>query len=426
MRFGPGVTTGVKGVGLVMSDKYKSDMHLTQELIPFYKAILGERWWEHQREPQIVKGNKFTTVPKNAKTDRGICIEPTLNVYAQLGLGTFLKSRLKRFGVDLFDQSRNQYLAKVAMRKNLCTVDLSRASDSLCIAAVFKLLPPRWFELFDLFRSKYTTMPSGEDVTLEKFSSMGNGFTFELESLIFSSIVYSIVPKAEHHLCGIYGDDLIFPRNYADDIIERLNFLGFSVNSQKSFLAGNFFESCGSDWFKGQSVRPFYLRKGDSSSKAPYALQIANSLRHFASQQYDGEFCDMRFKELWLTLRSMIGGKWKHAEGPPAFGDSLLHVSEDELTVNKNRSSVGLEGRYVRYVLEKPVQRYRADFFTYLAAFSRAGGSFSVSYSRYGIPEKFVFGESSMTKGFQPRRGFLRSPVLKWGLTNEPLAPYWV
>lgn len=255
-RFGPGATTCVRGVGSTPSDKYDASMHLTYDLIPFYRVILGDNWWRYQRQPEVVPGNKFTTVPKNAKTDRGICVEPTLNIYGQLGVGALLRRRLKRLGIDLTSQERNQKLASLANDWKLATIDLSAASDSLSWKCVMELLPYDWFELLDLFRSSFSLV-EGSYVELEKFSSMGNGYTFELETLIFSAVAFSIVPLHDHHKVAVYGDDIIVPQYAASDVIDALEYLGFKVNGKKSFLAGNFFESCGTDWFSGQNVRPF-------------------------------------------------------------------------------------------------------------------------------------------------------------------------
>ena len=142
---GPGATTGVAGTGTVLSDKYDKPIHLTCDLIPFYKSIVGEQWWEHHRQPiEVVEGNKFTTVPKSAKTDRGICIEPTLNMYLQRGIGQLLRHRLRRFGININKQAEvNRRLASVAHSEELCTIDLSAASDSLAAKLIHHFFPGR-------------------------------------------------------------------------------------------------------------------------------------------------------------------------------------------------------------------------------------------------------------------------------------------
>jgi hypothetical protein len=395
-RFGPGATTGVRGSGSVLSDKYDEEIHLTYELIPFYRAMLGDNWWSYKTKPVVVEGNKFTTVPKNAKTNRGICIEPTLNIYGQLGVGALLRKRLLHSGIDLTTQKRNQHLAEKAYALELATIDLSAASDSVAWGLVLRLFPDDWFELLDVFRSTHTNL-NGLSVELEKFSSMGNGYTFELETLIFASIAKACVPLDEQHLISVYGDDIILPQAYAGAAIDALNFLGFRVNERKSFLAGNFFESCGTDWFKGQNVRPFFLRQGQGS-KIPYSVQIANALRIYASRRLGGLACDSRFQDLWIALYKGSPRSWRKCRVPLEFGDSGFITSESE--AKAPRAQFGLEGRMALHMTLKPVRRRKRTYGRLLAALACP------------VPDIF-------TTGYEPKRGFLREPVPKKAIVSR-------
>jgi hypothetical protein len=393
MRFGPGASTGVRGIGSVASDKYDEEIHLTASLIPFFRSIVGDRWWEHQNSCHtVVDGNRFTTVPKSAKTDRGICVEPTLNMYVQLGIGAILRSRLKHFGIDLSDQGVNRDLAKRAYSDNLCTIDLSAASDSLSWGLITRFFPERWVDLLDLARSPKTKLPDGSYVELEKISSMGNGYTFELETLVFYAVCMTMVPIDEMCDVNVYGDDIICPRKYSASVIDALEFLGFKVNTQKSFLAGNFFESCGTDWFKGHNVRPFYLKGG--SGNIPYPLSIANALRVYASRRMDNQFCDARFRRLWLEIYCTIPVIWKKCKVPLCFGDVGVIVSRQEAT-NVSRARDGIEGYAVLHMVQRPVKIRKQTFGFLLSILARR------------VPPEY----SLPTKGFEPRRGLLRLPV---------------
>ena len=395
-RFGPGATTGVRGSGSVLSDKYDEEIHLTHSLIPFYRAMLGDTWWSQQAKPIVVEGNRFTTVPKNAKTRRGICIEPTLNIYGQLGVGALLRQRLLRSGTDLSSQLRNQELASSAYSEKLATIDLSAASDSIAWSTVLGLLPLEWFELLDVFRSTHSEV-AGDTVELEKFSSMGNGYTFELETLIFKSISLACVPSEQHHQVSVYGDDIIVPQRYASDVISTLEFLGFSVNTQKSFLAGNFFESCGTDWFRGQNVRPFYLRQ-QQGSKIPYTVQIANALRLYANRVMGGLACDARFKPLWVALYKRVPGAWRKCRVPVTYGDSGLISSLDEARPVSARD--GLQGWVVLHMVLKPRERRKTSLGRLLAALACP------------VPEIATYGR-------EPRRGLLGKPVPRKAIVFE-------
>jgi hypothetical protein len=112
---------------------------------------------------------------------------------------------------------------------------------------------------------------------------MGNGFTFELESLIFYAISLATVmvdngydlDNAKKNV-AVYGDDLIVPAKLYTSLVVNLNFIGFEINADKSFHKGNFFESCGSDFYNGTDVRPFFLKREILTVKDAYFL--CNSL----------------------------------------------------------------------------------------------------------------------------------------------------
>lgn len=243
----------------------------------------------------VVSGNRITTVPKNAKTDRTIAIEPDLNMYLQKGIGGVIRQRLRRVNVDLNDQSLNQRLACIgSVTGKLATLDLKAASDSVSIELVRRLLPFDWFEAMDLVRSHEGTMPSGEVVTFQKFSSMGNGFTFELESLIFWALCSSVTDSCLdfEHPVAVYGDDLVVPVSAAGFCEELLSYCGFDLNFEKSFVAGPFRESCGKHYFRGVDVTPFYIR--DEIKTIPRLYWYANSLRRWAARSVDG-YADPRY-----------------------------------------------------------------------------------------------------------------------------------
>lgn len=205
----------------------------------------------------IVNGNKMTTVPKDSSTDRVICIEPTFNLFLQKGVGSFVRRQLKKFGVDLDDQSRNQDLARLAYELGLATLDLSSASDTICEALVKLLLPLDWWLYLDLIRSHFTRLSKKTGWHRNaKFSSMGNGFTFELESLIF----WALSPESCTEL-AVYGDDIICDQSSSDEYIKILTGVGFSINRAKSFVDGNFFESCGKHFFMGEDVSPCFQKE---------------------------------------------------------------------------------------------------------------------------------------------------------------------
>jgi hypothetical protein len=214
----------------------------------------------------LVCHNKIAFVPKTALVHRTIAAEPTLLTYLQKGIDLELRSALNRVGLDLSEQEPNQHLAWQGSFPDeadpYCTIDLSSASDTLATEVVRELLPPEWFELLDKCRSKNFLMPDGTSGRYEKFTSMGNGFCFPLQTLIFSSICHAAY--AERGLASdfrVYGDDIIVRKSAFDRVIALLRFFGFVPNVRKTFCEGPFRESCGADWHSGLDVRPIFLDK---------------------------------------------------------------------------------------------------------------------------------------------------------------------
>jgi hypothetical protein len=101
-------------------------------------------------------------------------------------------------------------------------------------------------------------MLNGLPTRYEKFCSMGNGFCFPLQTLLFASVCFAagMISSQDPYDFRVYGDDIIVRQDRALLVIELLSELGFRLNRDKSFLFGPFRESCGADWYKGQDVRP--------------------------------------------------------------------------------------------------------------------------------------------------------------------------
>jgi hypothetical protein len=182
----------------------------------------------------------------------------------------------------------------------------------------------KWFKLLDIAREKAVRLAPREDYReLEMFCSMGNAFTFPLECVIFLSVVLSVVGDDRSNI-AVFGDDIICPQEHAAEVIRRLEFIGFKVNLSKTFLAGRFFESCGTDWHSGQNVRPFYLRADPSEELVPQSLIAANRLRSWLVQVYG--YCPARYRELWQWCVDQIPHPWKIPVSPQ-LGDTGYHVA---------------------------------------------------------------------------------------------------
>jgi len=306
----------------------------------------------------VVPGNKITFVPKSALTERSIAIEPRMNIFAQLGLGALIRQRLKkRAGLDLDTQVPSQELAWVGSKfGTVATIDLSSASDTLAREVVRDLLPPLWLTALEWCRSKSGTYRAHK-IVYEKFSSMGNGYTFELESMIFYALALSCAEycREDKTLVRVFGDDIAYPTRSVDLLVEVLGYCGFSVNRRKSFTSGVFRESCGADYFNGVNVRP-YLQE-ETLQNVETLFRLANGIRRAACRRNLGFGYDGRYRRAWVavvqripsSLRS-IRGPWRIAEGSRSFDvesdDGYLASDLDEAMCSRfvRFSRNGLEG----------------------------------------------------------------------------------
>jgi hypothetical protein len=319
-RYGPGATSSVAGNDVVASKKYTCSMHVTPRLYPYWRSLVPRS----ASDIELKASSRVTFVPKTSKTDRAIAIEPHLNIYVQLGIGALLKRKLRHYGINLDHQATvNRRLAKDAIHRGLATVDLSSASDTISRELVWLLLPFEWASLLDLARTEYSTI-QGQEVRLSKFSSMGNGYTFELESIIFLALARA---SGDYEAVS-FGDDIILRRDCFPLLLNALSFLGFNVNKKKTFVAGRFFESCGHDYLDGMMIRPFYL-KGDYHAYSTACIRIANKIRRYSHQRNGGDGCDIRFIRVWSYARRACPVA-STTYVPIGFGDDGLIVNFDE------------------------------------------------------------------------------------------------
>lgn len=359
-EFGPGANTNVKGRVACPRAKLSAGLECSTDLAPTVGAFLSEtpHWTalhshfesedSYRVNVSVVPG-KVIFVPKNAKTDRTIVVEPLLNSFYQKGVGTYFKKVLSRSGVDLTDQTKNQRMAaRGSIDGSLATIDLSMASDCMASELVWSLFPMRWAELLSSLRTSevlvppavsrlvdvdagLVTKPIGGVLRLEKFSSMGNGYTFELESMIFYALAYSVCRTLglRQKDISIYGDDIIVPVPAVPLLRKVLEHCGFAFNTAKSFASGPFRESCGADYLNGFDIRPFY-------QKTPVSERTLFTMHNWFVRS--GEY---QLAELTASLCNPTYAIY----GPDGFGDGHL-VGTFELRKNRRITREGWDGGY--------------------------------------------------------------------------------
>jgi len=344
-RFGPGSDLDTVGSKISSYYKYSGSGSCTPGVLSLFDTLGVEnddRRLDALEECTLTNTSRLTFVPKTAKTDRAICIEPRWNMFFQLGIGDYMSDRLALFGVDVRNQETNKDLARSAYALGLSTIDLSSASDSISKNLVLDLLPDDWSDYLFRLRCSSTNY-RGATYKLEKISSMGNGFTFPLETLIFYGLAYGVGKTLglAPWFINAYGDDLIIPSEGTALLTEVLELLGFSVNTGKSYSSGPFYESCGADFFRGVNVRPIFLK--ERVNNVERAFRLANQITEFARRACNYRGAHARYMVSWsVVLHRIPKSLWLF--GPYGYGDSFIHSPFDRARPYLRPARDGWEG----------------------------------------------------------------------------------
>lgn len=321
-KFGPGSTTSTKKSAACPTNKMAGPLTCSYNLYraPELSSYLREvPHWTNQHSAgfwvdpdgwlcegvylEITPGI-LEFVPKNAKTYRAIVKPPTLNSFVQQGWGRYMTRRLLAAGIDITDQTLNAKLARIgSITGRFATRDLVSASDTNARELVRFLVHSDWYHALSSGRED-SVLYRGKEYIMEKFSSMGNGFTFPLETLIFWAIT-RVVCEGE---ISVYGDDIVCPSEYASEVDRVLSLCGFEVNTEKSYAVGPFRESCGKDYYKGIDIRPYYQKTRVSG----LSLFV---LHNFYYRRGCREYCSAILDLIPETLRIY---------GPDGYGDGHL------------------------------------------------------------------------------------------------------
>lgn len=368
-RFGPGATISDKSRTCLIPDKLSSLPTATRDADFTKYHWYGTAWGRacvsrgHDRW-KIVRGNIYFTVNKDGKIHRACAKGPSINLAYQLGVGKLIRRRLKyTAGIDLRrgQQYHRQAACLASISGHMATIDLSSASDCVAHALVRLLLPPGWFDLLNWLREPFTYVPIGQDESvwwrLEKFSAMGNGFTFELESLLFLALSCAVGGLTPSKTCLVFGDDIIVPTEQAQDVVSCLEYFGFTPNTRKTFLSGPFRESCGGDFWLGRSVRPYQLENAPTEPQD--WISVANGIkRSFAQIGY------LPRKPWWYAINRLPSVA--RLFGPTELGD--LVINSDEIQAWSTRTKFS-----IRYVKTYAPVRFRRVFFSGFRAYGTNG-----------------------------------------------------
>jgi hypothetical protein len=348
--WGPGASLSVKKRDASSFKKFRDERGITADasvilpLMHLAYPLLEEKVY------CVETGDRVVVVPKNAKIDRVILIQPGWNLWFQKGMGKLIRSKLRFSGLDLdIADKNNQLLSRVGSRdSSLATVDFSSASDQIAIEPLREILPPDWFRLLDLLRCKRSADGS---TRWNKFSSMGNGFTFELETLIFFCLakVACNLTKQDEGLVSVFGDDVIIPCKAVASFHYLSELFGFTFNQKKTYSSGLFRESCGAHWFNGVDCKPIFLKEKISVIHDLY--KIHNAIR-LVSHRSLLESCDSRFIPCCDFIIRNTPSKYR-LRIPFGFGDVGFIGNFDEATPSRARD--GFEGFKFTALISIPI-----------------------------------------------------------------------
>jgi hypothetical protein len=319
-KHGPGSTAdrlvaNAKWDQLEWTERLEEEFPFGDYLIPSAKYHLEYLPLIKFLEPGAERPVRVITVPKTLKTPRIIAIEPTCMQYIQQGISRSLvpaleKSNSRRGILGFTDQTINHRMARQgSITGKLATLDLSEASDRVSNQLV-RLMTSNFPNLsrgIDASRSRSADV-DGEIVRLTKFASMGSALTFPVEAMVFSTIAFMGIAQAKQRpltegliqefrrYVRVYGDDIIVPSDCASWVKLFLHLFGMKVNESKSFVVGNFRESCGKEYFRGDDVSVCRVRRVIPSG--PEDVSEILSLSSFRNQAYwlglwqTAKYCD--------------------------------------------------------------------------------------------------------------------------------------
>lgn len=290
---GPGSNTGCRGYDYY-TKVYDSPLSCTspglyRRYVEYRSCVYGPddpaEQTRHGRYGETFEPvEKLSFVPKNRTTSRTIGIQPTVNMVFQKKAGGSIEAQLERvFGLAIADQPEyNRALAKLgSMGLGYDTTDLKSASNGISVDFLRHILAPDTYGELAMSRTPSVLLPNGEVVKLHIFSAMGNGFTFPLQTALFTCMAaaayrlrglrFDFRPRystdarktrvnVDAPTIAVFGDDIITRCEATKDVHTLLRMSGFIVNADKTFVEGPFRESCGYDYYNGRNVRGVYVK----------------------------------------------------------------------------------------------------------------------------------------------------------------------
>lgn len=317
------------------------------------KGYLADLYFKHRADPNkglaifrtqlienvltIVDGSRGSSVYKDTKKRRFINVETLFAVLLQRLLANHLRKKLKIYGNDL-DLGQDHHKQMIS-KPNYATIDKSNASDSNHFDQMYFMLDgsrgSRRFRKYIIDYRSYSTKLKSNWFVAYKTSSMGNGFTFELMTLILFGLARQLDPTAR-----VYGDDVIIDNMVAEQYLRIIQHLGWIPNLTKTFVNSPLRESCGAFYDDDYGYITCYETKWCENISD--VVTLCNKVYLLAKHTKTALKTD--FEELHKEFMSVVDPSLK---GPVYFDTSVLdtHVWSDR-AVREHRKDTYLKGLY--------------------------------------------------------------------------------
>ena len=277
---------------------------------------------------------RIIAVPKTLKAPRIIGAEPVCMQYVQHAISEVLVKALQehwfaRGQINFSDQKVNQRLALDSSSSGrFATIDLSEASDRVPIGYALYMFSgnPDLKDAIEACRSTKARLPDGRIVHLRKFASMGSALCFPVEAMYFYTLCVVALLKSRDLPVShsniksvsrdvfVYGDDILVPVSDVASVLDHLRKYNCKVNVRKTFLSGNFRESCGMDAFGGEPVKPVYV----NTAPPEHRQQVKNIISWVETANLLFEKGLLRTSMLFFSKVERILGElpWVSKESP--------------------------------------------------------------------------------------------------------------
>lgn len=268
----------------------------------------------------VVPGSRLTTVPKDNSVDRVILCEPWLDMLVERTIAMSIRKLIKQFfGIDL-QTSQTLHGLMISDLQN-ATIDWKNASNSNYWAQVEWFLKgtPLYHDI-NAGRNRLVVY-NQQWSRLNMVSPNGNGFTFELMTLILLT-----VGRVLDSFCHVYGDDVIIDRDVAAVYISTVESLGYSLNNGKTFVDGNFRESCGSFFCDGY-ITSYDLHYAEDIVDAIIVTNKVGIMAHATHTPLRDHWLKLHRNMLSLAPRNLLRAfrLWSYLKTPK---DVKIHIQD--------------------------------------------------------------------------------------------------